>query len=114
MSAARLPAHLEVGAILRRAQAAGDFATILRKGDAERGSVLLVISSRGQHVACLERVLTAADDYGWQRVGPPESASSSEVTAFLGKRARFDGDSWAVELDIADAERFIAETTSAG
>ena len=33
---------------------------------------------------------------------------------FLRKRARFDEDSWVVELDIADPERFIAETTAAG
>ncbi len=110
----RLAAHIEVGAIVRRAQAAGDFATILRKGDAERGSVLLVVSSRGRHVACLERVLSAAGSYSWQQVGPTESVSSAEIAAFLTKRARFDEDSWAVELDIADAERFIAETTAVG
>jgi hypothetical protein len=103
-----------VGAIVRRAQSSGDFATILRRGDAERGSVLLVISSRGRHVACLERALGAGGAYAWTSVGPPESASSAELTAFLGKRARFDEDSWAVELDVADPERFIAETTSAG
>jgi len=33
---------------------------------------------------------------------------------FLARRARFDEDYWAIELDIADPERFIAETTSAG
>ena len=114
MSGAALPTHIEVGAILRRAEAGGDFATILRKGDAERGSVLLVISSRGRHVACLERVLAMTGEYRWQAVGPPDSASSADLAAFLQKRARFDEDSWTVELDIADAERFIAETTSAG
>jgi hypothetical protein len=114
MSDERLAAHVEVGAIVRRAEAVGDFATILRKGDAERGSVLLVISSRGRHVACLERVLAPAGGYAWRQVGPSESASSVDLAEFLGKRARFDEDSWAVELDIADAERFIAETTSEG
>ena len=34
-----------------------------------------------------------------------------EIAEFLAKRARFDEDSWAVELDIAEPERFIAETT---
>jgi hypothetical protein len=100
--------------MVRRAEAAGDFATILRKGDAERGSVLLVVGSRGRHVACLERVLNPSGEYVWRRVGPAESVSSSELAAFLMKRARFDEDSWAVELDIADPERFIAETTASG
>ena len=112
--AERLPAHLEVAGIIRRAAAAGDFATVLRKGDAERGSILLVIASRGRHVGCLERVLTMAGDYRWEVVGPSDSQSSADLSQFLAKRARFDEDLWAIELDIADAERFIAETTSSG
>jgi hypothetical protein len=114
VSRERLPAHLEVGGIMRRAQATGDFATVLRKGDPERGSLLLLISSRGHHVACLERVLSFERGYVWQPVGPAESASSAEIAAFLAKRSRFDEDSWAIELDIAEPERFIAETTQLG
>jgi hypothetical protein len=86
----------------------------MKKGDAERGSLLLFVSSRGVHVAALERVLNLDGSYSWQRVGPAESASSAEIADFLARRERFDEDLWAVELDIADAERFIAETTSAG
>src|ERR671913_2138288 len=103
----RLPTALEVGGIVRRVQAAGDFAAIIRKGDADRGSLVLLVSSRGRHVACLERLLGPSGNYLWQRTGPSESASSMEIRDFLAKRARFDEDSWAVELDIADAERFI-------
>ena len=106
----RLPAGLEVSGITRRAQAAGDFATVIRKGDPERGSLLLILTSRGRHCACLERVLEPGGDYAWRRVGPPESANPAEVSEFLAKRARFDGDLWALELDIAEPERFIAET----
>jgi hypothetical protein len=86
----------------------------MRKGDADRGSLLLFVSSRGTHLAALERVLTLDGSYRWQRVGPAESASSAEIADFLARRARFDEDLWAIELDIADAERFIAETTAAG
>jgi len=114
MSRSRLPAHLEVGGILRRTQASGDFAIIIRKGDAERGSLTLVISSRGRHVAIFERLLNLDGNYAWRGVGPPDSASSAEISDFLAKRARFDEDSWVIELDIAQPERFIAETTGLG
>jgi hypothetical protein len=114
VSADRLPAHLEVAAILRRAEANGGFGTVLRKGDPERGSLLLVISSRGRHFACLERMLALDGNYDWQRSGPGDSASSTDVADFIARRARFDEDAWAVELDIADPERFIAETTAKG
>lgn len=107
----RLSAHVEVGSIVRRVAGAGDFATIVRKGDPERGAILLLISSRGRHVASLERRLSLEDGaYLWQATGPADSASSAEIADFLAKRARFDADFWAVELDIADPERFIAET----
>ena len=86
----------------------------MKKGDEDRGSLLLFVSSRGDHRACLERVLSAQGSYRWERVGPGESAGSAEIADFLARRARFDEDLWAIELDIADAERFIAETTLTG
>jgi len=87
---------------------------VLRKGDPDRGSILLFVSSRGAHVTCLERVLNLDGSYAWQGVGPSESASSMEISDFLARRTRFDEDSWAIELDVADAERFIAETKLTG
>lgn len=84
---------------------------MLRSGDPESGALLLIISSRGRHFACLERVLSSSGDYQWRAAGPAESAGSAEVPDFLAKRTRFDPDLWAIELDIADPERFIAETT---
>jgi len=103
-----------VAGILRRVAADGGFGTVMRKGDEERGSLLLFVSSRGKHVATLERILNFDGTYSWQRVGPAESAGSAEIADFLARRARFDEDIWAIELDIADPERFIAETTFAG
>jgi hypothetical protein len=94
--------------------AAGGFATIVRKGNADRGSLLLLIASRGRHVAALERVLSLDGTYAWRQAGPDDSAGSTEIADFLAKRARFDEDSWAIELDIAEPERFIAETTGQG
>lgn len=86
----------------------------MRKGDPDRGSLLLLVSSRGRHVACLERVLGVDGTYDWRPVGPTDSASSGEVSDFVERRARFDEDLWAIELDIAEPERFIAETTRSG
>ena len=86
----------------------------MKRGDPDRGSLLLIVTSRGRHLACLERTLNLDGSYRWAVTGPGESAGSLELAEFLRKRARFDEDSWAIELDIAEPERFIAETTSAG
>ena len=109
----RLPAHVEVASLMRRAEQVGDFATILKKGDPDRGSLLIVVNSRGRNAAILERVLSPAGDYQWYPV-TFDSAEPAKVAEFLAKRARFDEDLWAIELDVADPERFIAETKLTG
>jgi hypothetical protein len=86
----------------------------VKKGDPDRGSLLVLVASRGRHVTCIERVLSLDGTYQWQAAGPPESASSADIAEFVAKRARFDDDLWAIELDIAEPERFIAETTALG
>ncbi|MGH6658363.1 MAG: DUF1491 family protein [Sphingomicrobium sp.] len=110
----RLPAGLEVAGLLRRAEAVGDFAIVLRKGDPDRGALVLLVGSRGRHIVCLERILSLDGHYEWRRTGPPESAGSPEIRSFLEKRARFDADFWAIELDVAEPERFIAEIGPTG
>ena len=48
LMAERLPAHVEVTAIMRRVEADGGFATVLRKGDPDRGALILVLQERGR------------------------------------------------------------------
>ena len=114
MSGERLRASVEASGFIRRAESEGGFAAILKRGDPDRGVLLLTVSSRGRHVAFLERAMSLDGDYRWRSVGPGESAGSTEIADFLQKRTRFDADIWLIELDIADPERFIAETTLKG
>lgn len=107
-AAARLNASVEAASLVRRAQAAGDFAAVVHKGDPERGSILIAVRSRDSFSACLERTL-GAEGYCWARTGP-ESDKEGEVARFVAKRVQFDPDLWVIELDIAHPERFIAET----
>ena len=111
---ARLRPDVEAAALIRRVESDGGFGMVLRKGDPDQGAVLLVVTSRGRHVAFLERVLSPSGNYVWEAAGPGDSAKPEEVAQFLARRARFDADSWLIELDIAEPERFIAETTHLG
>jgi hypothetical protein len=112
--AERLPAHLEAAALIRRAEADGGFGTILKRGDAERGSLVLLVAKRGEHAACLERTLGRDGRYHWEQVGPRAGVDPPTLADWSQKRIRFDEDLWLIELDIADPERFIAETTAKG
>ena len=111
----RLPTALEAAALIRRVSADGGFAAILRRGDADRGTLLLIVNSRGTYVTCLQRTLDfALGTYGWSQSGPKREESSEALRKFLDEQARFDADMWQIELDVAQPERFIAETTASG
>jgi hypothetical protein len=110
----RLPAQLEAGALVRQAEAEGGFGTILKRGDPDRGALILMIARRGKHHAFLERALGHEGTYRWQQVGPASGADAAALADWSQKRVRFDEDLWLIELDIPDPQRFIAETTSKG
>lgn len=110
----RMTAHVEATAIMRRVEANGGFATVLRKGDPDRGSLILFISERGNFRGILERDLGADFTYRWAFKAAGDSPGSDSLRDLTARRERFDPDSWLIELDIADPERFIAETTGSG
>ena len=110
----RLPAHLEAAGYLRQAEQAGGFGAVLKKGDPDRGALILLIGRRGEHFGCLERTLAGDGSYRWEQVGPVAGAGTETIAEWSQKRARFDSDLWLIELDIPSPERFIAETTSQG
>lgn len=112
MTEARLAAAVEASALMRQVTADGGFAAILARGDAERGALLLIIIERGRHVAVLERMLNAQGQYSWSRGGLEMGGPA--LAEWLHKRRRNDSDLWLIELDVPDAERFIAETTLKG
>lgn len=95
---------------MRRVEADGGFATVLRKGDPERGVITLIVQKRGEICGFLERELGANFTYEWVL----KEAGSLSITELTARKARFDADFWLIELDIAEPERFIAETTSLG
>jgi hypothetical protein len=107
----RLTAHVEVAGLIRRVEQGGGHAAVLHKGDAERGAILLVIASRGDPVACLERLLDVGGAYRWAASG---HESPAQIAEFVEKRQRFDSDTWLIELDVADPERFIATLGTEG
>jgi len=106
----RLPSHVEVAAIMRRVEAEGGFATVLHKGDPDRGALTLILQKRGEIRGILERELGPDFRYEWNF----RAAGSDSIADFTARKLQFDRDSWLIELDIADPERFIAETTHQG
>ena len=110
MAADRLTSAMLVGVLVRRAAAAGGFATVLVKGDEISGVILLQALEKGQEQGLFERISDFAGDYHLNRCGPDSQEGPEALSQYIGRRRRSDPDLWVVELDIADAERFAAET----
>jgi hypothetical protein len=100
----RLASSVLVSALLRKAEAEGGFGAVLAKGDANAGSVLVILVERGAKQRVFERILQPDGAYSWE----PATAESADVPAFVARRRRFDPDLWVLELDIPAPERFAA------
>lgn len=111
---ARLTSRMLIGALSRRVQAAGGSATVLAKGDEVAGAVLLMCMERGAFQKLLERMPLLDGSLQWQAIGPQGAENLAEAESYLARRRRSDPDLWLIELDIAQAERFAAETTGEG
>ena len=110
----RLPARLEAAALMRRAESDGGFATLIRRGDPDRGAITLLVREKGRIAAVLERQLDADFAYRWRNISAAQPFDEAAWREFLESKRKFDPDFWAIELDIADAQRFVAETTAEG
>ena len=87
---------------------------MLRKGDPDRGSLTLILEKRGEFWGILERELGPDFSYAWTYKPAGKGQGSDTLPDLSAQRERFDPDSWLIELDIAEPERFIAETTRLG
>jgi len=110
----RLPSGLLVGAMLRRVNDAGGIGTVLAKGDAQAGAILVVTLDKGVGSGIFERAIGPAGDPALVRVGPQGDGDPAEVSDYWRRRRSRDPDLWVIELDIASAERFAAETMLSG
>lgn len=106
----RLTSRMTVDALMRRVRGEGGFTAVLARGDDMAGAILLLCANRGVVTSLLERTIDRQGHYHWTPCGPPDVESESERDSYIQRRRARDPDLWLIELDIADAERFAAET----
>lgn len=110
MSGARLTAAMQVSALIRRVHAEGGAAAVLAKGDPTAGAILLLTLEKGANPRFFERGIGPDGEQRLVAAGPAELADEAEVRDYWQRRRLRDSDLWVVELDVAGAERFAAET----
>lgn len=110
----RIPAHLEVSGLIRAVEAAGGFATVLAKGERDAGTLLVVCCGKDRLAAAYERMPQPDGRRAWTLSRKQDIENKQELWDYLDRRKRQDDDLWIVELDVPDAERFIALPGTAG
>ena len=99
-----------VQALIRRAQAAGAFATVARKGDPDAGAVLIKVATLDGKA----RLYAPAQDGAGERVwldlsaGPLGDAEPA-VDAHWAARGGKDPDLWVVEIEDRAGRTFLTE-----
>lgn len=111
---ASLPSGLLVSALLRRVNDSGGMGMVRARGEAGSGGILLILRENGAHPRVRERALDLDGKAELRLSGPPEPAADAAIEDYWRRRRARDPDLWVVELDIASAERFAAETILGG
>ncbi|MED5544162.1 MAG: DUF1491 family protein [Pseudomonadota bacterium] len=104
---ARLPAHMEVSALIRRVESEGGFGMVLSKGERDAGTLMIVLVERGRDSRAYERMPQLDGTRKWTLSREQDPENPWEFSEFLERRGKQDPDLWIVELDIADGVRFI-------
>ena len=104
---ARLPAHLEVSALIRQVEVEGGFGMVIKKGEREAGTILVLLAENGQNSRLYERMPQLDGTRSWHCSKKQDNENKEEFSGYLERRAKQDPDVWILELDIANGERFI-------
>lgn len=105
---ARLPAHVEVSGLIRTVESAGGFAMVLQKGERDAGTILVLTTQNGRNTRLWERMPQLDGSRKFSCTREQDDENPREIDEYVGKRRRSDPDCWVLELDIENAERFVA------
>lgn len=107
---ASLPTDMLVSALLKRVNDAGGMGFVRARGDTESGAILLILAEPSSPPRLLERAIGPLGKPALVATGPADPGDGGHIEAYWRRRRERDPDLWVIELDIASAERFAAET----
>lgn len=97
-----------VSGLIRRAELEGAFATVVKKGDARAGDVVVKAYDASTRTA---RLFSQSLDMDGQPlwIQPVASEMESELDAYLERRRKYDPDLWVVEIEDRQGRHFLQE-----
>lgn len=106
----RLRSDLWVNALIRRAQGAGAFATIAKRGAREAGAIYLIVNHLNGRFDCYgpapQSLLMEESVGDRQFVAVLVNVPEPETAQYLSRERDFDPDLWIVEIEDRDGRPF--------
>ena len=97
-----------VGALIRRAEGGGAFATVARKGDARAGSVLVkAFNPRTREARLYAEAFRGDGERVWMQ--PKASHAETELDLYVARALKTDPDLWVVEIEDGEGRHFLTE-----
>ncbi len=101
-----IPAHIWVSALLRRASVAGAFATIVHRGDEDRGDVLVKVTRARGEAQLYAPAFNPEGPSEFERLAAEDELAAD---ALIAKRLKSDRDLWVVEIEDREGRHFLTE-----
>ena len=101
MSEPRIKAGLWVQAALRLGMVDNKPGMVIRKGDADAGSVLVILRGRSGNMV-LTQFRDPAGELAWMRGTGPAPVDEVTTDAYVKQQLGYDSDLWVIEFDAAD------------
>ena len=106
---ARLKSGIWVRALIRRCQAAGGAAFVVRKGDESAGSILVKVNRLGAGCTVFAPTTGGDGERRWLGGTGAEPVSEQSADAYIERQARYDPDLWVIEIEDRDGRHFLDE-----
>ena len=104
----RLKAGIFVRALIRRAEAAGASAFVVRKGAEEAGAIFLKIARLDGTCLVLNQARRGDGELVWSRpIG--DDCDDARASAYFDRQMKFDPDLWIVEIEDRQGRAFVDE-----
>ena len=101
-----ISASLWVSALVRRASLAGAFATIVHRGDEDRGDVLVKVAQARGVAQLYAPAFNPGGPTEFERLDAQDEAG---VDALVAKRLKADRDLWVIEIEDREGRHFLTE-----
>lgn len=99
-----------IGALMRRAEIGGAFATVARRGDRDAGAVLVKVATLDGKARLYGPALNGEGETIWLDLSAGSLGNDErDVDAYARKRAASDPDLWVVEIEDRHGRTFLTE-----